>query len=139
MLDETSSSKDKKKVTSLTASKADLSEHEESERSHLTSGTSVCHGTEDSLENSKRPCDSFQFTEAVSVLNKFLKLNFNECEKCGAKNPKIRKPTFGWLQMVCAGVYLCLTRQICFFGLILLLLTHKFLSDLFSIVKNDSR
>lgn len=126
MLDETSSFKDKKKGTSLAASEADLSEHENSERSHVSYGTSVYHGTEDSLENSRRPSDSFQFTEAMSVLNKFLKLNLKECENCGAKNPKIRKPTFGWLQMVRAGVYLCSTRQICFSGLSKLIIFYYF-------------
>ncbi|KAK9289691.1 hypothetical protein L1049_007849 [Liquidambar formosana] len=45
---------------------------------------------------------SLQLTEAMSVLNKFLKERHKECrniqkgEKCGFKNPTISKPTFGW-------------------------------------------
>ncbi|CAK9322867.1 unnamed protein product [Citrullus colocynthis] len=42
---------------------------------------------------------SLQFSEAISVVNKFLKPKQKTCKNCGAKNPKISKPTFGWLNM----------------------------------------
>ncbi|XP_022154235.1 DNA-directed RNA polymerase I subunit 1 [Momordica charantia] len=42
---------------------------------------------------------SLQFSEAISVVNKFLKPKQRECKNCGAKNPKISRPTFGWLNM----------------------------------------
>ncbi|KAL7238531.1 hypothetical protein ACSBR2_004591 [Camellia fascicularis] len=50
-------------------------------------------------EHGKQGWTSVQFTEAVSVLNKFLKPKFVECKNCNAKNPKISKPTFGWFHM----------------------------------------
>lgn len=43
---------------------------------------------------------SLQFMEAMSVLKKFLRPRFVVCKNCGAKNPKISKPTFGWFHMV---------------------------------------
>ncbi|XP_022971295.1 DNA-directed RNA polymerase I subunit 1 [Cucurbita maxima] len=42
---------------------------------------------------------SLQFSEAISAVNKFLKPKQRECKNCGAKNPKITRPTFGWLHM----------------------------------------
>ncbi|KAK5842828.1 DNA-directed RNA polymerase I subunit 1 [Gossypium arboreum] len=39
---------------------------------------------------------SLQLTEAMSVLNKFLKVKYKRCKNCDAKNPAITKPTFGW-------------------------------------------
>ncbi|CAL5398113.1 unnamed protein product [Camellia sinensis] len=50
-------------------------------------------------EHGKQGWTSVQFTEAMSVLNKFLKPNFVACKNCNAKNPKISKPTFGWFHM----------------------------------------
>lgn len=43
---------------------------------------------------------SLQLTEAMSVLNKFLKLKYKKCKNCDAKNPSITKPTFGWFHTV---------------------------------------
>ena len=43
---------------------------------------------------------SLQFTEATSVLKKFLKPRSPACKNCEAKNPAISKPTFGWFHMV---------------------------------------
>ncbi|PPD87092.1 hypothetical protein GOBAR_DD15973 [Gossypium barbadense] len=37
---------------------------------------------------------SLQLTEAMSVLNKFLKVKYKRCKNCDAKNPAITKPTF---------------------------------------------
>lgn len=42
---------------------------------------------------------SLQFTEATSVLKKFLKSRSPACKNCEAKNPAISKPTFGWFHM----------------------------------------
>ncbi|GMY21604.1 DNA-directed RNA polymerase I subunit 1 [Fagus crenata] len=42
---------------------------------------------------------SLQFTEAMSVLKKFLKPRSVSCKNCQAKNPAISKPTFGWLHL----------------------------------------
>eukprot|EP00257_Ricinus_communis_P020216 XP_015579396.1 DNA-directed RNA polymerase I subunit 1 [Ricinus communis] len=39
---------------------------------------------------------SLQFTEAMSVLNNFLKPKFKKCKNCESSNPNITKPTFGW-------------------------------------------
>lgn len=43
---------------------------------------------------------SLQFSEAMSALKRFLKPRFIVCKNCGAKNPRISKPTFGWFYMV---------------------------------------
>lgn len=40
---------------------------------------------------------SVQLTEALSILNRFLHPRFSKCKNCEAKNPKITKPTFGWI------------------------------------------
>lgn len=81
------------------ASSADLVNSEDSEGSHVSCGN-VYHGAEDQSEHIKQPSwDSFQFTEAMSVLNMFLKPKFSKCSRCRAKNPKIKKPTFGWFHM----------------------------------------
>ncbi|GAV72253.1 RNA_pol_Rpb1_2 domain-containing protein/RNA_pol_Rpb1_3 domain-containing protein/RNA_pol_Rpb1_1 domain-containing protein/RNA_pol_Rpb1_5 domain-containing protein/RNA_pol_Rpb1_4 domain-containing protein [Cephalotus follicularis] len=40
---------------------------------------------------------SLQFSEARSVLTSFLKPRFLKCKNCNKTNPKIRKPTFGWI------------------------------------------
>lgn len=42
---------------------------------------------------------SLQFTEAMSILEDSLETQ-QKCKNCKFKNPKITKPTFGWLQMV---------------------------------------
>ncbi|KAL5545582.1 hypothetical protein UlMin_005269 [Ulmus minor] len=42
---------------------------------------------------------SLQFTESMSVLNNFMKSKPKKCKKCKAKNPKISKPSFGWIHM----------------------------------------
>ncbi|KAL9398405.1 hypothetical protein Peur_007366 [Populus x canadensis] len=39
---------------------------------------------------------SLQLSEAMSILNNFLKLESKKCKNCSASNPNIRKPTFGW-------------------------------------------
>ncbi|XP_010546965.1 PREDICTED: DNA-directed RNA polymerase I subunit 1 [Tarenaya hassleriana] len=44
----------------------------------------------------KQRWTSLQFSEATAVLNAFLKLKTEKCKRCKAKNPKVRKPTFGW-------------------------------------------
>lgn len=48
----------------------------------------------------KQQWTSLQFNEAMLILNKFLKPKSKECKNCGAKTPKISKPTFGWFHMV---------------------------------------
>ncbi|KAJ8767918.1 hypothetical protein K2173_020858 [Erythroxylum novogranatense] len=64
--------------------------------------SSITHSGDNCLDekHSKNPeWTSLQYTEAMSVLNKFLKLNFKKCKNCEASNPKISKPTYGWLYM----------------------------------------
>lgn len=43
---------------------------------------------------------SLQFSEAMSVLRKFLLRKYKKCQNCGVVNPRISKPTFGWFHMV---------------------------------------
>ncbi|CAH9125930.1 unnamed protein product [Cuscuta epithymum] len=74
------------------------------EGSHM-SGLTDDFGLQDHSDSIKLlPCwDNFQFTEAMTVLNKFLKTKSSgkdrKCSTCKAKNPKISKPTFGWFRM----------------------------------------
>ena len=49
---------------------------------------------------------SLQFTEAMSVMNKFLKPKFKKCQNCEAKNPSLTRPTFGWLYKV--NLFVCI-------------------------------
>ncbi|XP_020207668.1 DNA-directed RNA polymerase I subunit 1 [Cajanus cajan] len=42
---------------------------------------------------------SLQFSEAMSVLRKFLLRKYRKCQNCGVINPRISKPTFGWFHM----------------------------------------
>jgi len=57
---------------------------------------SHCHSAEQLGEN----WTSLQFSEAMSVLKKFLKRQYKKCQNCGVVNPRISKPTFGWFHMV---------------------------------------
>ncbi|XP_061372755.1 DNA-directed RNA polymerase I subunit 1 [Gastrolobium bilobum] len=42
---------------------------------------------------------SLQFSEAMSVLRKFLARKYRKCQNCQVINPRISKPTFGWFRM----------------------------------------
>ncbi|RDX78827.1 DNA-directed RNA polymerase I subunit 1, partial [Mucuna pruriens] len=42
---------------------------------------------------------SLQFSEAMSVIRKFLMRKYKKCQNCGVINPRISKPTFGWFHM----------------------------------------
>ncbi|XP_077214537.1 nuclear RNA polymerase A1 [Tasmannia lanceolata] len=42
---------------------------------------------------------SAQYVKAKAVLSKFMKDKPKKCGNCGAKNPNITSPTFGWLYM----------------------------------------
>lgn len=72
---------------------------------------SMCH----SAQSKQQGWTSLHFTEVMSVLKKFLKPNSvkqknklkttTKCMNCGAKNPKITRPTFGWLHQVHLFMY----------------------------------
>lgn len=49
----------------------------------------------------KQRWTSLQFAEVTDVMNKFLRLKSKACENCNAKPPKLEKPMFGWVRMVC--------------------------------------
>ncbi|KAI4300753.1 hypothetical protein L6164_034091 [Bauhinia variegata] len=57
--------------------------------------SSQCH----SAEHLQGKWTSLQFSEAMSVLNKFLKRRTKKCSSCGKSNPRITKPTFGWFHL----------------------------------------
>lgn len=44
--------------------------------------------------------NSHQFSEAMSILHNFLNRQYKKCQRCGFRNPKISKPTFGWFYVV---------------------------------------
>ncbi|GFP86533.1 DNA-directed RNA polymerase i subunit rpa1 [Phtheirospermum japonicum] len=43
--------------------------------------------------------DSCQLTEAMAILNGFLKKTKEKCNNCECKSGKVKTPTFGWFQM----------------------------------------
>lgn len=51
---------------------------------------------------------SLQFSEAMSVLRKFLAPKYKKCKNCGRVSPRISKPTFGWFHVVNSS---CLTSH----------------------------
>ena len=51
---------------------------------------------------------SLQFSEAMSILRKFLIRKYSKCQNCGAINPRISKPTFGWFHVVNSLFFCCL-------------------------------
>lgn len=53
---------------------------------------------------------NLQFSEAMSVLRKFLMRTYRKCQNCGSVNPKISKPTYGWFHVV--------SKCFCFFLLL---------------------
>ncbi|XP_028787416.1 DNA-directed RNA polymerase I subunit 1 [Neltuma alba] len=62
---------------------------------------STCLGDDDwiqshSADHLPGKWNSHQFSEAMSILNNFLKREPKKCRRCGSHNPKISKPTFGW-------------------------------------------
>ncbi|KAL6987100.1 DNA-directed RNA polymerase [Sarracenia purpurea var. burkii] len=71
----------------------------DSDGSHASCSTVHSSAQRHDSEHLDQGWTSVQFTEAMSVLNKFLKINYVECKNCNAKNPKISKPTFGWFHM----------------------------------------
>lgn len=108
-LDPVASNK-KKKKDSYSVS---VSEYpEDSEGSHTTCSTvHLSHADRNYDYSQQQKWTSLQFTEAMSILNKFLKLKFTKCNRCMAKSPILKKPTFGWLHMV----YLLNSFFLCFF------------------------
>ncbi|KAK7392857.1 hypothetical protein VNO78_21307 [Psophocarpus tetragonolobus] len=65
---------------------------------------SIHHGDDDesqccSAEQQGENWTSLQFSEAMSVIRKFLKRKYRKCQNCGTLNPRISKPTFGWFHM----------------------------------------
>ncbi|KAG9134745.1 hypothetical protein Leryth_001057 [Lithospermum erythrorhizon] len=79
----------------------DLSSPDDSDGSHVSYST--LHSIpEDDLEHNVAPFwDSLRFTEAMAILKNFMGKKRDSCkrENCGAKNPSITKPTFGWFNM----------------------------------------
>lgn len=75
---------------------------EDSDGSHSSCSTVHSGAQRKSSDSQKQHAwSSLQFTEARSVLKKFWKLKTVKCKNCGAKNPQITKPTFGWIHTVC--------------------------------------
>ncbi|KAH9678838.1 DNA-directed RNA polymerase I subunit 1 [Citrus sinensis] len=57
-------------------------------------------GNYDNVRNLKpQEWTSLQFAEAKLALLQFLKIETTKCGNCKAKNPRISKPTFGWIHM----------------------------------------
>lgn len=45
---------------------------------------------------------SLQFAEVTAVLKNFMRLSSKSCSRCKGINPKLEKPMFGWVRMVCS-------------------------------------
>ncbi|KAL0339626.1 UNVERIFIED_CONTAM: DNA-directed RNA polymerase I subunit [Sesamum radiatum] len=77
----------------------DIVDPEDSQGSH-TSHSSGISGDQNHYDHNSQACwDSSQLTEAMSVLNEFLKKKGRKCKSCECNNPKINKPTFGWFHV----------------------------------------
>ncbi|XP_031391419.1 DNA-directed RNA polymerase I subunit 1 [Punica granatum] len=61
--------------------------------------SSESHDESSTYMKEKQQWTSLQFSEAMSILNKFMKPKSKECKNCKAKNPTVTKPTFGWFHM----------------------------------------
>ncbi|KAK4485403.1 hypothetical protein RD792_008042 [Penstemon davidsonii] len=57
--------------------------------------------TSHSTSNKQECWDSSQLTEAMSVMNEFLRRKEKKCSNCNCMSPKIKIPTFGWFHLVC--------------------------------------
>ncbi|KAG8371904.1 hypothetical protein BUALT_Bualt12G0011400 [Buddleja alternifolia] len=89
--------RDKKKMDLVLLD--DMVDGEDSPRS-FTSHSSVLTDNENQYEHKKQACwDSIQLTEAMSILNEFLKKKEKKCRNCECNNPKITKPTFAWFHL----------------------------------------
>ncbi|KAL0303547.1 UNVERIFIED_CONTAM: DNA-directed RNA polymerase I subunit [Sesamum radiatum] len=72
----------------------DIVDPEDSQGSHTS------HSDHTHYEHNSQACwDSSQLTEAMSVLNEFLKKKGRKCKNCDCNNPKLNKPTFGWFHV----------------------------------------
>ncbi|KAL8556183.1 hypothetical protein ACS0TY_003828 [Phlomoides rotata] len=77
----------------------DIIDQEDSQGSH-TSHPAFLSDDENHSEHNKQPSwDSCQLSEAMSVLNVFLKKKEKKCMNCKRVNPVITKPTFGWFHV----------------------------------------
>lgn len=76
--------------------------HEDSDGSHVSCSSSANSSAHNNCSEhlKQQPWTSLQCTEALSVLDDFLKLRYKSCHNCKAKNPQVTKPTFGWFHMV---------------------------------------
>ncbi|CAA0812729.1 nuclear RNA polymerase A1 [Striga hermonthica] len=78
----------------------DIVAPEDSQGSHTSHSTVHSDGENWCEDNNTRArWDSSQLTEAMSVLDDFLRKKPNKCSNCDFDNPKITKPTFGWFHM----------------------------------------
>lgn len=76
-------------------------DNEGSDGSHVSCSTVYSGPRADCTGHQSQAWTSVQFTEAMAVLNNFLKQPRSAtCKNCHAKNPKINKPTFGWFHLV---------------------------------------
>lgn len=76
-----------------------FSKDEENDEGDTRFHTDVCRSTTEDLV--KHEWTSLQYSLARSVLDTFMKENYRQCGRCGAKAAKIKSPTFGWLRKVC--------------------------------------
>ncbi|XP_052173227.1 DNA-directed RNA polymerase I subunit 1 isoform X2 [Diospyros lotus] len=75
-------------------------DNEGSDGSHVSCSTVYSGPRADRTGHRSQAWTSVQFTEAMAVLNNFLKQPRSAtCKNCHAKNPKISKPTFGWFHL----------------------------------------
>ncbi|XP_010516387.1 PREDICTED: DNA-directed RNA polymerase I subunit 1-like [Camelina sativa] len=76
----------------------------ESENSDVSCDSGLTNDSSQECEDSDmedQRWTSLQFAEVTAVMKNFMKLSSKECDKCKAKNPKLEKPMFGWIRMVC--------------------------------------
>ncbi|KAL6578526.1 hypothetical protein OROMI_008742 [Orobanche minor] len=84
-----------KKETDL-ALQDDIINREDRQGSHSSDPAFLSDNENQNENNVQASWDSFQLTEAISVVKEFLKKEEKKCVNCKCENPKIDKPTCGW-------------------------------------------
>ncbi|KAL6584511.1 hypothetical protein OROMI_003804 [Orobanche minor] len=74
----------------------DIINREDRQGSHSSDPAFLSDNENQNENNVQASWDSFQLTEAISVVKEFLNKKEKKCVNCKRENPKIDKPTCGW-------------------------------------------
>ncbi|KAL6559736.1 hypothetical protein OROGR_004853 [Orobanche gracilis] len=77
----------------------DIINREDRQGSHKSDPAVLSDNENQNENNVQASWDSFQLTEAISVVKEFLKKKEKKCANCKRENPKIDKATCGWFHV----------------------------------------